>query len=135
MHIRTFENPTALAMHKSWHNRKAASANSVSNEVQDGEEVDMEMELDPMAMLEVGIGDEPVEVELPEGVEGADEEENSEGRKHSVDRMLGKEGENGVEGEDEAENKEDPLDAEYDQLNTPEAIDINESDAMLEGER
>ena len=123
-------------MHKSWHNRKAASANSVSNEiVQDGEEVDMEMELDPMAMLEVGIGDEPVEVELPEGVEGADEEESSEGLKHSVDRMLGKEGENGVEGEDEAENKEDPLDAEYDQLNTPEAIDIDESDVKLEGER
>ena len=38
-------------------------------------------------------------------------------------------------GEDEAENKEDPLDAEYDQLNTPEAIDIDESDVKLEGER
>ena len=95
---RSFENPTALALHKSWHSRgkdgvPTNQANPgtdpmvVLNRVEgkgrttliyylkrrligvntvEGDEVEMEMELDSMAMLEVGIGDEPVEVRWDE---------------------------------------------------------------------
>jgi len=87
----------------------------------DNDEIEMEMELDPTAMLEVGIGDEPLEVELPED---ADDDAKA-GLKHSVNSMLG---ENGVEDGDVKSEPGDEDDPDYDQLNTPEAIDIDEND-------
>jgi len=161
---RSFDNVTALNLHRSWHGRGGGRGtprgrgqpglspvvvlNRVDGESpQEGEGEEMVMEMDPMDMLEVGIGDESMEDERGEEVEvdldnlevvdddgaptfGDDEEITGEPIEITP-----------VYGGDESMNTPDMSDTTHEEnenggLNTPEPVDESEAakDAQSDAE-